>query len=312
MSLLCPKCAKAARLAPALVALVLGVTWVADPAASLAALGAFVLSAVFFVVLFVIEFRVAEPIIPFFTNRSIVSAVALSAIIGIGLFSVVAYLPTYFQMAYGTSATVSGLVPIATVFGMLIANLVTGTLASRTGRYRAYPILGTSLATTGLLVMGLLPHGLALWVPAVVMFVVGLGTGCFMSLIFAIAQSAAPRSELGAITASTNLVRQIGATTATAVIGSAIGFGVASRLPAGLDVSSLTPDLVHASPVAVQTEVAALYHDVFGPIFLVLAAVYAVGILAAILLPAGTLSDRLETGPVESQPAPSRTEPAPA
>ena len=47
-----------------------------------------------------------------------------------------------------------------------------------------------------------------------------------------------------------------------------------------------------------------------GPIFLVLAAVYAVGILAAILLPAGTLSDRLETGPVESQPAPSRTEPA--
>lgn len=287
-------------------------TWVADPAASLAALGAFVLSAVFFVVLFVIEFRVAEPIIPFFTNRSIVSAVALSAIIGIGLFSVVAYLPTYFQMAYGTSATVSGLVPIATVFGMLIANLVTGTLASRTGRYRAYPILGTSLATTGLLVMGLLPHGLALWVPAVVMFVVGLGTGCFMSLIFAIAQSAAPRSELGAITASTNLVRQIGATTATAVIGSAIGFGVASRLPAGLDVSSLTPDLVHASPVAVQTEVAALYHDVFGPIFLVLAAVYAVGILAAILLPAGTLSDRLETGPVESQPAPSRTEPAPA
>ena len=74
--------------------------------------------------------------------------------------------------------------------------------------------------------------------------------------------------------------------------------------------SSLTPDLVHGSPAAMQTEVAALYHDVFGPIFLVLAAVYAVGILAAILLPAGTLSDRLETGPVESQPAPSRTEPA--
>ena len=60
-----------------------------------------------------------------------------------GLFSVVSYVPTYIQMAYGTSATVSGLVPIATVFGMLVSTLVTGLLASRSGRYRIFPIIGT-------------------------------------------------------------------------------------------------------------------------------------------------------------------------
>ncbi|HYP72688.1 MAG TPA: MFS transporter, partial [Microbacterium sp.] len=174
-------------------------------------------------------------------------------------------------------------------------------------------IVGTSLGAAGLLTMGLLPAGLPLWVPAAVMFVVGLGTGCFMSLIFAIAQSAAPRSELGAITAATNLVRQIGATVATAVIGSLIGFGVAAALPRGLDASSLTPDVVHGLSRAMQDDVAGIYHDVFAPVFLGIAAVNVVGIIAAVLLPAGTLSDRLESAetpePAASSPA---TEPASA
>ncbi|MGV9194021.1 MFS transporter [Microbacterium sp. MC2] len=286
----------------AMVALVLGVTWIADAGALPAAIVALAVAAVFFAAFFAIEFRVPEPIVPVRSlgNRTIACAVALSAIIGIGLFSVVAYLPTYFQLAYGTSATVSGIVPIATVFGMLVANLVTGSRASRTGHYRVYPIVGTSVGAVALLAMGLLPAGLPLWVPAAIMFIVGVGTGCFMSLIFAIAQSAVRRSELGAITATTNLVRQIGATVATAVIGSLIGFGVAAALPAGLDASSLTPDVVHALPIAVRNEVAGIYHDVFAPIFLGIAAVNVLGIIAAVLLPAGTLSDKRDAEPAEA------------
>ncbi|QKJ20391.1 MFS transporter [Microbacterium hominis] len=292
----------------AMVGLVLGVTWIVDPAASLTAGAAFVIAAVAFAAFLVIELRVDEPIVPLraFRNRTIAAGVALSAIIGLGLFSVVAYLPTYFQMAYGTSATVSGLVPIATVFGMLVSNLVTGHLASRTGHYRVYPIIGTSLGAAGLFVMALLPDGAPLWVPAAGMAVVGLGTGCFMSLVLAVVQSAVSRGEIGAITATTNLVRQIGATTATAVIGSVIGFGVAARLPAGLDAASLTPAVVHSSSAAVQADVAAIYHDVLAPVFLALSAVYALGIVAALMLPGGTLSDRLEPEPSTATAAPSR------
>ncbi len=229
-------------------------------------------------------------------------SIALSAIIGVGLFSVVAYLPTYFQMAYRTSATVSGLVPIATVFGMLVANLTTGWLAGRTGRYRIYPIIGTTMGAVGLFVMALLPVGLPLWVPMAVMAVVGLGTGCFMSLVIAVVQSAVPRTEVGAITATTNLVRQIGATLGTAVIGGVIGFGVVARLPSSLDASTLTPRVVHEASLAIQTEVAEIYRDVLAPVFLALAATYALGIIAAVLLPAGRLSDEL---PAEASAAPA-------
>jgi len=281
----------------ALLALILGVTWVGE-GMTVPAVSAFGAAVVGLAAFFLIETRAAAPIIPFrlLRNRTILVCLALSAIIGIGLFAVTSYLPTYFQMAYRTSATVSGLVPIATVLGMLVSNLVTGALVSRTGRYRFYPVAGTALAAVALLVMSVLPAGLPLWIPAAVMALVGVGTGAFMNLIFALAQSAAPREELGSVTATTNLVRQVGSTVATAVVGGVVGFGVAALLPAGLDAARLTPQAVHAASPVVQDQVAGIYHDVFAPIFLGMALVYLLGVVAAALLPAGRLSDE--------QPAP--------
>lgn len=276
-----------------LVSLVLAVSWVGDSAQALATTIAFAVAAVAFVAFFVIELRVEEPLVPLshFRDRTVAAGTVISAIVGIGLFSITSYLPTYFQMAYRTSATVSGLVPIATVFGMLVSNLATGWLVSRTGHYRVYPLFGTVLGAAGLGAMALLPAGAPLWAPAVAMAVVGLGTGAFMSLIVAVVQSAVPREETGTITASVNLVRQVGATVATALIGGIIGAGVVAMLPAGLDAATLTPALVHTDSPEVQQQIAGVYQSVFVPIFVALAVTYVVGIVASVLLPNRRLSD---------------------
>lgn len=241
----------------------------------------------------VIELRTPDPLVPvrLLGNRTILVCLVLAAVIGTGLFSVVSYVPTYIQMAYRTSATVSGLVPIATVFGMLVSTLATGALASRTGRYRLFPIVGTAAAAIGLLIMAMLPPGLPLWAPMLAMALVGIGTGSFMNLIVAVAQSAASRGDTGSVTATVSLVRQVGSTTATAVVGGLIGAGVAAGLPASLDAARLTPQAVHAASASVQAEVAALYSGIMAPIFIGLAVVYAVGVVAAILLPNGRLSN---------------------
>ena len=243
-----------------------------------------------------IELRAAEPLVPLrhFADRTILISIALSTVIGVGLFSVVSYVPTYIQMAYGTSATVSGLVPIATVFGMLVSSLVTGWLSSRSGRYRVFPIFGTAAAAIGLLAMALLPAGMPLWVPMAAMALVGVGTGSFMNIIVAVAQSAAPRTDTGSVTATLSLVRQIGSTTATAIVGGLIGAGVAAGLPAALNAATLTPQAVREAPVAVQLQVADLYSSILAPIFIGLAIVYALGVVAALLLPDGRLSDEFE------------------
>lgn len=290
----------------AMVALVLAVTWIGDASLAAASVVCFAVAVIAFAALFLIEMRAKEPLVPLrlFANRTVAAGVALSAIIGVGLFSITAYLPTYFQMAYRTSATVSGLVPVATVFGMLVSNLASGWLVSRTGHYRVYPIAGTALGAAGLFTMSLLRAGLPLWVPMVVMAVVGVGTGAFMSLVIAVVQSAAPRRDTGTVTATVNLVRHVGSTVATAIIGGVIGFGVAARLPGSMDASTLTPQLVHAASSDVQAQVAAIYSGVFAPVFAGLAVVYAAGIVAAILLPAGRLTN-------EAEPA-AQTEPVTA
>lgn len=277
-----------------LVALVLGVTWAGDEAEAAASVAAFGVAAIALAALILIELRAAEPILSLriFRDRTVATGIALSAIVGVGLFSIVAYLPTYFQMAYRTTATVSGLVPIATVFGMLVSNLLTGSLIARTGHYRHYPILGCALAAAGLLVMAFLPLGLPLWVPMIVMAGVGVGIGSFMNVVTAVVQSAVPREELGSVTATTNVVRQVGSTLGTAVVGGVIGAGVAMLLPAGADAEKLTPRAVHAAPEALQDAVAAAYHDVFAPIFIAIAAVYAIGVVIALLVPRGTLAHK--------------------
>lgn len=274
-----------------LVAVVLAVAWfaAADPTAWLAVgVGVVALAG-----LVAVERGQAAPILPvhLFRDRTFSAGVGLSAIMGAGLISATAYLPTYFQMAYGVSATISGLVPIATVFGMLVGNLLSGWLASRTGRYKVFPILGTAMGALGLGAMSLLPAGAPLWLPAAVMAFVGLGTGAFMSLAVAIVQSAASHSELGAATATAGLSGQIGSTVGSAVVGGVVGFGVAALLPAGLDARTLTPALVHAADPAVQSAIATIYHDVFSPVFLALAGVYILGFIAALLLPDGRLPD---------------------
>jgi len=287
-----------------LVALVLAVTWVGDETLRLAALILFGVALVGFAIFFAVEVRADAPIIPLhlLRNRTILSCLALSAIIGAGLFATTSDLPTYFQMAYRTSATVSGLVPIATVLGMLVSNLLTGFLVSRTGRYRPYPIIGTALSAAGLLTMALLPVGVPLWVPMIVMAIVGIGTGGFMNLVFALVQSSAPVADLGAVTATTNIVRQVASTLGTAVIGGVLGFGVAALLPSSLDAATLTPQAVHAASPAVQDAVATIYHDVFAPVFLALAVVYALGVVAALALPAGRLSDDAPAPVSDPQP----------
>ena len=68
-----------------------------------------------------------------------------------------------------------------------------------------------------------------------------------MNIIVAVAQSAAPREDTGSVTATVSLVRQIGSTAATAVVGGLIGAGVTAGLPAALDAATLTPQAVSSA-----------------------------------------------------------------
>ncbi|BDZ44468.1 MFS transporter [Naasia aerilata] len=285
--------------------LVLAVTWGGSllswtSPALLAIVAVTVLSSIAF---FVVEARAEHPLVPLgiFRSRVVVIATILASVVGIGLFSVVSYLPAYIQMMYRTTATVAGLVPVASVLGMLVTSLLSGFVVARSGRYRIFPILGTAAGAAGLAGMSLITDHVPLWLPMGLMAVVGLGTGAFMQLVVVIVQGVTDQSALGAVTSAVNVVRQIGSTVATAVVGGVFALRLVEGLPGTVDARTLTPNLLHTLPSATQAQVADAYSSAMSPIFLALAAVYAVGFVAALLLPHTELSNELQHTPAESE-----------
>ena len=57
---------------------------------------------------------------------------------------------------------------------------------------------------------------------------------------------------------------------------------------------------MHEASAAVQSQVAGIYSGIFAPVFAALAVTYAAGVVAAVLLPAGRLSDESEPAPAPS------------
>ena len=58
--------------------------------------------------------------------------------------------PLYLQIVKGSSATLAGLQMIPFVFGIMAGSIVSGQLIARTGRYRIFPIIGSSLMVIAL------------------------------------------------------------------------------------------------------------------------------------------------------------------
>src|SRR5205823_4398861 len=90
----------------------------------------------------------ADPILPLrlFRDRAFAIPVAISYLIGFALFGVLTYLPAYLQVALGVPTSRAGLVVTALLAGVLTTTVLSGRLITRTGRYKAYPMVGTALA----------------------------------------------------------------------------------------------------------------------------------------------------------------------
>ena len=138
----------AALLAVAATAVVLGATWGGTQYAWLSpqitGLGAV---AVLSVLAFIwIESRAAEPILPLhiFRSRNFSLVSALSFLAGLAMFGAITFLPLYQQTVQGASPTVSGLLLTPMMVGVMITSLISGQVTTRTGRYRALPILGAA------------------------------------------------------------------------------------------------------------------------------------------------------------------------
>jgi hypothetical protein len=194
------------------------------------------------------------------------------------LFGTIVYIPAFFQMAQGASATQAGLRMLPMMAGVLAAAVWSGQRISATGTYKRFPIAGMALGAAGLALLSRLGADTPYPLASSFLLVLGVGIGLSMQVIVLAVQNDAPPGDLGAATSATNFLRQLGGSFGTAAFGavfaSRLSEQLAARLPAGAGarlpaggVDAITPALVHTLPPPVRAGFIGAYVDALAPAF---------------------------------------------
>jgi EmrB/QacA subfamily drug resistance transporter len=152
-----------------------------------------------------------------FGNRTIAVGTGASTILGIAMFGGLMTVPLYLQIVKGSSATAAGLQMIPFVVGIMSGSIISGQLISRTGRYRIFPIIGSTLMVIALFLFSLIGADTPLWRTMLVMVLMGLGLGGNMQPMITAVQNAVSPREIGVATGAVTFFRSMGGTLGTAV-----------------------------------------------------------------------------------------------
>lgn len=112
------------------------------------------------------ELKAEDPIIPMslFRNRIFINSTAIGFTLGLGMFSALAFVPTFLQMSSGTSAAASGLLMLPMMVGVIGTSIYSGIAITKTGKYKIFPIIGTILTIGAMLWMTTLAASTPIWV----------------------------------------------------------------------------------------------------------------------------------------------------
>ncbi|WP_406238098.1 MDR family MFS transporter [Nocardia sp. NBC_01009] len=198
------------------------------------------------------ERRTEDPVIPLglFTNR--VTGVILPAtlVLGVLMYSSIVYLPTYLRSAFDMSATEAGLALNPYVVAFMVASFLSGSLASKTGRYRPFLIGGAVVIAFGFVLLGRLDAESSYLVVALGLIVLGCGIGMLVQLLVTVAQNAVAATELGAVTAAALALRGLGMSLGIAIYGGVLGHELAGKPVSATATADAIPDtLIWALPL---------------------------------------------------------------
>jgi EmrB/QacA subfamily drug resistance transporter len=264
-----------------------------------------------------VERHVPEPILPLriLRRRTVAMAVLASIPVGVAMFGTSTYLGEYFQVSLGQTPTAAGLLQLPMIIAIMIASTVSGSVISRTGRWKRWLIAGALLLTTGLAALALTTHETPLWETGVRIAIMGLGSGMLMQNLVLVVQNQVSVRDVGAAGSLVAFIRTFAGASGVAVLGTVLSGRVSGLVRDGLaatgaptgDVPSGTSLDLAGLPEGVRTLVMAAYGDATGRIFLI-AAVLSLGTVVAVtLLPNLPLRTTLDLQPTGGDEPPSRS-----
>jgi EmrB/QacA subfamily drug resistance transporter len=198
--------------------------------------GLMAIGIVLLVVFVWIEHRATQPIVPLtlFRDRTFSASILATLAVSIGMFAGIIYLPRFYQVVRGVSATQSGYETWPLLLGLIGGSVLTGRLISRTGRYRKLVVTSACLLLVGMLLMTTLTATTPNWELWGFMLVVGVGVGPGMSGYTTIVQNVVPVRLMGTSTSVLTFFRQVGGSIGLAAAGTVFNQQFATLLPSKL------------------------------------------------------------------------------
>src|SRR5438477_9113632 len=193
-----------------------------------------------------IELRTDDPIVPirlFAINSFTISVIAMF-MASMAFFTPIVFLPRWFQVVGGATATQSGYQILALLGGLIISATASGQIVARTGRYKALALGSAIVLAIGLWLLSNLRADTPLPLLWLWMFVTGVGVGPAFSIFTLVVQGAVSPRQIGTATSSLTLFQQIGGTVGLAITGTIFGSRLVEELPKQLAASSLPPQVV--------------------------------------------------------------------
>jgi EmrB/QacA subfamily drug resistance transporter len=264
-----------------------------------------------------VESRAVEPILPpsLFQDRIISVCLVVALCFGFTLMGTMSFLPLYLQIGQGYSATSSGLLLATQMAGMLVSSIITGRLIARTGRYRAYPIVGSGVLLVAMAGLTQISSSTPIPLFLVGIITMGIAMGLTNQVLVLAAQNATGPSLTGVVTSAVQCIRSLGITFGTAVYGAVLATTLANGVR-GLEAADGTalsskdvlgaPSEVAKLPEPVREQLADSVGLGLAHIFWIAAPMALVTFVLSFLIRARPLrATRVAEEPADPQPAPA-------
>jgi len=236
----------------AIVPLLLAFSWAGTEYAwdSVQILGLLAVTVVAAAIFIFIESKVKEPVLPLhlFKNSVVTVSNLIGFIMNFGLMGAMIYISFFVQGVLGISPTYAGYVTIPMSLSMVITSAITGQLIAKTGKYKRFALIGIPVMIIGMTGM-IFMHHIAFTVATTIVFGIGLGLG--MPVFSLATQNAVSHKELGVVTASSQLFRNLGGTIGIAVMGTVMSNSLTKNLKDAF-TSSAAPDFSKVDPQMAQ------------------------------------------------------------
>ncbi|MFE6104084.1 MDR family MFS transporter [Streptomyces laurentii] len=201
--------------------------WTSGAILGLAALA--VISTAAFVL---VERGAGEPLLPLtlFGNGNFSLATGIGFLLGTAMFTVMTFLPLFQQGAQGASPTGAGVQLLPVFVAMIGANIFVGKWIAKSGRYKAFLIIGGGLAAAGFALLSQLSPDTARLYSIAGMALVGAGMGCVMQTTLLISMQSVEPKDLGVAASTATLSRTIGGSIGVSIMGSLFAGQVSATL----------------------------------------------------------------------------------